>query len=90
MDGRRSRTLDDEENQTEDIQTDYCAGCGTPRGAWTARRGKGYEVEDELYCCKNCSEKTGCVCADLSHGTTHEEADDEDVVPAKPTARTKA
>ena len=44
-----------------------CTECGLERAVWGGNEGRGYRVDEELYCCQGCAEDTGCTCDNETH-----------------------
>ncbi len=49
-----------DKNQEEKV----CPGCGMKKNEWKGNKGRGFEGDDDVYCCKGCSEGSGCTCAE--------------------------
>lgn len=39
-----------------------CPNCGLERERWRDHNGYGYTMDGDTYCCRGCSEDSGCGC----------------------------
>lgn len=41
-----------------------CPGCGMQKTEWKGNKGRGFEGDDDTYCCRGCAEGSGCTCTE--------------------------